>query len=43
MKDLTSEERALLILATIKRQSDGWFPTLDEELQVLQKLGVSDW
>jgi TIR domain len=41
--NLSNEDKAFLVLAILKRRSDGWFPTYDEELRVLRAQGVSDW
>jgi hypothetical protein len=41
--DYTPEEQAHLILAVLKRASDGWFPTYDLELELLRRARLSDW
>jgi hypothetical protein len=41
--DYTPEEQSHLILAILKRASDGWFPTYDVELELLRRARLSDW
>jgi hypothetical protein len=43
ISDLSDEDKSFLILATLKRESNGWFPTYDEELRVLRLKRISDW
>jgi hypothetical protein len=40
---LSVDDRCRLIVGILKRRSDSWFPTDDEEVRILRTAGLSQW